>query len=468
MEELGPRDDARAGQPDRLSARFTDEFESDVAGRVAERLRRLDRRQMRGLVEDLRLVLLDAVAASDAPTADVATVRSSAEPVGGRPRQSSGPPAPAEGAGSTAAAIGTIERLVPRVRSSTPRRVGVVLASGFLATIAASLLFVPGADPPRAPAEDAPPPEVIELAPPDETQPAPETAPSAAQAPAVTIDAPTPLPPAASNPRSSATPAATPLVTATANGGKVIQSTPTTRPVPRGSKKPTAVAAPSPPKGDASGEPKPDAYKPMPPPNDAKTAVDVSPTGAPAMDPTRARDTNPSPLTAGMSAPRPAAGDTKGDSARSAGAASPVEPAPTASPEFAAAPEPRSAPSTPPSPEQHAPSVPSPAKAGGLPNAPTTLPPAVVQALLERGDHFLSLGDIASARMFYERAAEAGSAAAATGVALTFDPQFLKQMGTVGIRGDKANAIAWYRRASEAGDQSAAERLNSLRADGAR
>lgn len=88
-----------------------------------------------------------------------------------------------------------------------------------------------------------------------------------------------------------------------------------------------------------------------------------------------------------------------------------------------------------------------------------------MQALLQRGDHFLALGDIVSARLSYERAAEGGSSEAATGMARTFDPQFLKQIGAVGIRGDKIKAVYWYRRASEGGDGAATERLNSLLAD---
>lgn len=91
--------------------------------------------------------------------------------------------------------------------------------------------------------------------------------------------------------------------------------------------------------------------------------------------------------------------------------------------------------------------------------------PEVVQSLIERGDHFLSLGDIASARQFYERAVEAGSAAAATGIARTFDPQFLKQIGAVGIRGDKGKALYWYRRASDGGDGAATERMHALLAE---
>jgi len=106
--------------------------------------------------------------------------------------------------------------------------------------------------------------------------------------------------------------------------------------------------------------------------------------------------------------------------------------------------------------------VPSPAPS----SAPPSVAPEVVQSLLERGDHFLNLGDIASARQFYERAVEAGSASAATGIARTYDPQFLKQIGAVGIRGDKAKALYWYRRASEAGDDAASERLHVLLAEG--
>jgi hypothetical protein len=85
-----------------------------------------------------------------------------------------------------------------------------------------------------------------------------------------------------------------------------------------------------------------------------------------------------------------------------------------------------------------------------------------IAALVTRGDAFLSAGDIASARLFYERAAEAGDSAAALRLGATFDPNFLVRVGVRGNPGDSAQAASWYRRARDLGDAAAAERLKNL------
>jgi outer membrane biosynthesis protein TonB len=82
--------------------------------------------------------------------------------------------------------------------------------------------------------------------------------------------------------------------------------------------------------------------------------------------------------------------------------------------------------------------------------------------LIARGDQLLATGDIAAARVFYERAAEDGSAAAATAAGKTYDPIYLEEMHARGIRGDASKAAEWYRRASAAGDIQADIRLKKL------
>jgi ATP-binding cassette subfamily B protein RaxB len=83
--------------------------------------------------------------------------------------------------------------------------------------------------------------------------------------------------------------------------------------------------------------------------------------------------------------------------------------------------------------------------------------------LLERGDQLLWLGDIASARLFYERAAAAGSPLAATALGKTHDPVFLRQVPPLRtVKPDLARARDWYRQAGEAGDREAIERLRLL------
>jgi hypothetical protein len=65
-----------------------------------------------------------------------------------------------------------------------------------------------------------------------------------------------------------------------------------------------------------------------------------------------------------------------------------------------------------------------------------------------RGDEMLALKDISAARKFYEYAANAGSARAATALARTFDATFIAQLGVVGLKPDKALAAAWYNKAA--------------------
>ena len=82
--------------------------------------------------------------------------------------------------------------------------------------------------------------------------------------------------------------------------------------------------------------------------------------------------------------------------------------------------------------------------------------------LVRRGEQFLAAGDIAAARGFFERAAEAGDAQAACGLGKTFDPAYLWQMGVRGLSGNRAMAISWYRKAKGAGSTEAAARLERL------
>ncbi len=96
-------------------------------------------------------------------------------------------------------------------------------------------------------------------------------------------------------------------------------------------------------------------------------------------------------------------------------------------------------------------------------SAESQLPDAVIAVLLARGDAFLRSGDIAAARLSYERAAVAGSAVAAEACGRTYDPAVLKELGVRGAAGDAAKAAAWYRRALALGDAAAAELLASLR-----
>jgi hypothetical protein len=96
------------------------------------------------------------------------------------------------------------------------------------------------------------------------------------------------------------------------------------------------------------------------------------------------------------------------------------------------------------------------ATAGSSEPQPTTAMPqpprlvlsaAEIDELLARGDAFLRMGDVASARLFYERAADAGNGQGAMRMGATFDPSFLGRAGSRGAQGDPVQARAWYRKA---------------------
>jgi type II secretory pathway predicted ATPase ExeA len=116
--------------------------------------------------------------------------------------------------------------------------------------------------------------------------------------------------------------------------------------------------------------------------------------------------------------------------------------------------------------EPSAPSTPAPAPAvaaghsGPAASASATaLDPAL---LIARGDQMLSLSDAVSARLYYQRAASAGSPRALAAMAATYDPVVLASAGVRGVDADALRAIALYQQAAHAGDAAAETRLRSL------
>jgi len=94
--------------------------------------------------------------------------------------------------------------------------------------------------------------------------------------------------------------------------------------------------------------------------------------------------------------------------------------------------------------------------------APLPLPAEQITALLTRGDAFVRTRDIASARLFYERAADAGNGRAALRMGESFDRAFLDSIGIYRMIGDRQLALSWYRRARDLGDTEAAQLLHKL------
>lgn len=85
-----------------------------------------------------------------------------------------------------------------------------------------------------------------------------------------------------------------------------------------------------------------------------------------------------------------------------------------------------------------------------------------VTAYMNNGDLLLTRGDVASARLFYEAAANSGSAAAMTAIGRTYDPLELSRLGIRGFRADPAKAADWYLKAKEQGDPEAAGQISRL------
>lgn len=160
-------------------------------------------------------------------------------------------------------------------------------------------------------------------------------------------------------------------------------------------------------------------------------------------------------------------------------AKAPDRPAPQPAPEPAPAPQ-AAAPQPQPAPE---PAAPQPAAAPKAPESQQTaavttrLPPPEPKApapapaapandpgafYIGRGNEMLELGDIASARLFYDEAVGLGSAAAKTALGRTYDPVFLATTRISGPEPNAEMAAALYTEALEAGDGEARARLQEL------
>ncbi len=85
-----------------------------------------------------------------------------------------------------------------------------------------------------------------------------------------------------------------------------------------------------------------------------------------------------------------------------------------------------------------------------------------ISSLLKRGQNFLNEGDFATARLLFERAADAGSADAALALGSTYDPSVIKQLGAVSVSPDPDRALKWYATAADRGSSDALDRYAAL------
>src|SRR6476646_3895233 len=83
-------------------------------------------------------------------------------------------------------------------------------------------------------------------------------------------------------------------------------------------------------------------------------------------------------------------------------------------------------------------------------------------ALMKRAKGPIAIGDIASARLLLERAADAQEASAALLLAQTYDPAVLGAQDTRSITPDPAAARTWYQKAAQLGSSDATQRLAQM------
>jgi len=90
------------------------------------------------------------------------------------------------------------------------------------------------------------------------------------------------------------------------------------------------------------------------------------------------------------------------------------------------------------------------------------LDPEEIKLLTKQGEQFAAAGDLVTARILFQRAAEAGDAIAAMALGATYDPNVLAKLGVVGMVADVEKARSWYRKAESFGSPEASRRLNAL------
>jgi len=117
----------------------------------------------------------------------------------------------------------------------------------------------------------------------------------------------------------------------------------------------------------------------------------------------------------------------------------------------------------PPPPQNNVERAPPPPPVQSAAPAPTrTLDPAEIDVLVKQGQQFVAAGDFVTARLVFQRAAEAGNAAAALALGASYDPVVLSRLGVRGVDADVAKARAWYQKAKDFGAPDADRRLSTL------
>jgi hypothetical protein len=110
------------------------------------------------------------------------------------------------------------------------------------------------------------------------------------------------------------------------------------------------------------------------------------------------------------------------------------------------------------------PEIRAPEPAAAPPAAPAArrMDPDELAALMKRARGLVETGDITSARLLLERAAEAQEASAALLLAQTYDPAVLGTQDSRSITPDPAMARGWYQKAAQFGSRDAQQRLAQM------
>jgi hypothetical protein len=246
-----------------------------------------------------------------------------------------------------------------------------------------------------------------------------------------------------------------------------------------------------------SGDPRPETVVAAAEPRAVETSRAVEPISVPTqrVDPAATRNNDPWPKSVAPSnspwpqnvpappmpavqtpAPQPPAAQVPAAQTPAPQVAAPQEPAPQAAPQPPAA-QAAAQPSAPPVtvvPKRPAGETaePPPPRANSdqpLPVGPTRqLGQAEIDLLVKQGQQFVAAGDFVTARLVFQRAAEAGNAVAALALGASYDPGVLSSLGVRGIEADVSKARAWYQKAKEFGDPEATRRLDVLANRGGR
>jgi hypothetical protein len=94
--------------------------------------------------------------------------------------------------------------------------------------------------------------------------------------------------------------------------------------------------------------------------------------------------------------------------------------------------------------------------------ATRALDPEEIKLLMKQGEQFIAAGDVVTARIVFQRAAEAGDADAAVALGATYDPIVLAKLGVTGLGADVDKARTWYQKAESLGSVEATRRLAIL------